>query len=61
MGDVGGAGTCCFGEGAGRERRDRGCRHGAGEQGLAQRTLAMGGAESSRPWAEKKGHRGKLL
>jgi hypothetical protein len=29
MGDVGGAGTCCFGEGAGRERRNRGCRHGA--------------------------------
>ena len=31
------------------------------EQGLAQRMLAMGGAESSRPWGEKKGRRGKLL
>jgi hypothetical protein len=31
------------------------------EQGLAQRMLAMGGAESSRPWGEKRGRRGKLL
>jgi hypothetical protein len=61
MGDVGGAGACCFGEGTGRERRNRGCRHGAStgerhgsreeEGALCTREFLQQGTEEWTPWA----------
>jgi hypothetical protein len=59
-------GACCFGEGAGRERRNRGCRHGAstGERHGSREGAAAGevelllGAMYSRE--KEEGRHGKL-